>query len=230
MAFNPNHINHNIFKKLITSSRPILLDVGANDGHDTCILKKIFPNSVIHSFEPDPRAINSFRIKTRELQDVTLHEIAMNESTGIALFYQSNSADFAVSHKNIRPNGWDLSGSLCRPKKHLELHPEIVFDTIITVPTITIDQWTTNNDINHIDLLWMDVQGAEAQVLTGAQNSLKNCDLIYTEFDEEELYEGQVNLQHVKDLLMSTHLLLLEFKNDALFLNRQRYPVKASLH
>jgi len=41
----------------------------------------------------------------------------------------------------------------------------------------------------------MDVQGAEIDVIRGARNALTNTRYLYTEYSDEELYEGQLSLK-----------------------------------
>ncbi len=67
--------------------------------------------------------------------------------------------------------------------------------------TRSLDSFCEENGIEHIDFLWMDVQGAEKEVFLGAKNMIGKIDYIYTEYHEEEMYEGATNLQTVSDLL-----------------------------
>jgi hypothetical protein len=46
----------------------------------------------------------------------------------------------------------------------------------------------------HIDSMWVDVQGAEDLVFAGAQETLRCTKYLYTEYCNQELYEGQLNL------------------------------------
>ena len=42
-----------LLKKIISKSKPLILDVGAHEGQSVSYFKKLFPNSIIHSFEAD---------------------------------------------------------------------------------------------------------------------------------------------------------------------------------
>ena len=46
--------------------------------------------------------------------------------------------------------------------------------------------------IAQVDLIWMDVQGAEADVFRGGRETLAKTRFIYTEYGETELYQGQL--------------------------------------
>ena len=43
-----------IIKNLVKINKPTILDIGAHHGQSVKYFKKLFPNSFIHSFEPDP--------------------------------------------------------------------------------------------------------------------------------------------------------------------------------
>ncbi len=49
----------------------------------------------------------------------------------------------------------------------------------------------------------MDVQGAEADVIAGGMQTVSNTRFIYTEYSDRELYEGQLSLRAILDLLPS---------------------------
>ncbi len=49
----------------------------------------------------------------------------------------------------------------------------------------------------------MDVQGAESDVIAAGRQTLGNTRFIYTEYSDKELYEGQLSLQAILDLLPS---------------------------
>ncbi|WP_283812796.1 FkbM family methyltransferase [Bradyrhizobium cytisi] len=53
----------------------------------------------------------------------------------------------------------------------------------------------------------MDVQGAESDVIAGGTHTLSNTRFIYTEYSDHELYEGQLSLQGILDLLPDFELI-----------------------
>ena len=54
------------------------------------------------------------------------------------------------------------------------------------VETITLDTWAKEANIEHIDFIWVDVQGAERSVIEGAEHMLQHTDYIFTEFGEDQ--------------------------------------------
>jgi hypothetical protein len=78
-----------------------------------------------------------------------------------------------------------------------ELWPELKFYPI-EVETTTLD-----NEVvaECIDLIWMDVQGAELEVLQGAAKILKRTKMVSIEFHEGQ-YSGASSAKDVRDLLL----------------------------
>jgi hypothetical protein len=87
------------------------------------------------------------------------------------------------------------------------------------VPISTLDLWAENNNISNVDFIWADVQGAEEDMIKGATKTLSKTKFLYTEYSNQEQYEGQINLSKICDLL-SDFKLIKRFEGDALFMNK----------
>lgn len=87
-----------------------------------------------------------------------------------------------------------MSSSMLEPIKHLEIFQYVKFDQKINLTTTTVDNLIFNDSIVSedivatIDVLYMDVQGAEYLVLLGALRTLKTINYIYMEHIRGELY------------------------------------------
>jgi FkbM family methyltransferase len=197
-----------------SDARPtVLLEIGANDGgHTLGFLNELGKAVTIHAFEPEPRAARRFAARGFD-ERVRLHEIALGSSDGCAQFFQSGGA---VSE--ARPEGWFDSGSLRQPKRHLEVHPWVTFESSLEVSVRSLDSWAAEFGVESVDFIWMDVQGAEADVIRGGLRLLSNTRFLYTEYSDDELYEGQATLGQLVDLLDGWRL-VAQFPNDVLFEN-----------
>ncbi|MDH3647058.1 MAG: FkbM family methyltransferase [Gammaproteobacteria bacterium] len=195
---------------------PVILEIGCNDGEDTLGFLQVFDNPKIYCFEPDPRAYRRFKQQLGHRLNVRIFNIALSDRNGEITFYQSggNIGDFVQE----RPEGWDLSGSIYKPKNHSKMLPGISFPAEIQVPTKTLDTWCEEQSINSIDFIWMDVQGAERSVLSGGAVTLRKTRYLYTEYSNHELYEGQASLQEILDHL-STFTLVTRYPGDILLKN-----------
>ncbi|UGA44417.1 FkbM family methyltransferase [Bradyrhizobium quebecense] len=208
---------HQHILSLLGMSNPVILDIGCNDGTDTAHFLTLCPQAQLYCFEPDPRAIARFKKKLGpNLDKVKLLEIAISERNGTIDFHPSNADGDAKE--------WDLSGSIRRPKNHLTEYDWVRFDRPFSVETRRLDDWCSEAGLNTVDFIWMDVQGAEADVIAGGVQTLSNTRFIYTEYSDRELYEGQLSLQAILDLLPSFEVAAhypREVEGDVLLKNTQ---------
>jgi FkbM family methyltransferase len=198
--------------RLLKVERPVILEIGANCGQTTIEFLEVFPDARIYCFEPDPRAIEKFK-RNIDSPNVELVEAAVGADSGFVMFHQSSGAEW------IDPSGWDHSGSIRKPKTHLEVWPWVKFEKQIPVRMIKLDDWVTDRKIERVDFIWADVQGAESDLILGALQTLSKTDYFYTEFSDDEWYEGQINFQLLSSLL-SNFSLVHKFNSDALFRRR----------
>lgn len=203
---------------LIGKDDPVILDIGCNDGSQTLWFLELFNNACVYSFEPDPRA------RTRYLANVkdgraALFDLAISDINGVRDFYvSSGTPPFEQDSPENLTADWDMSGSIRRPKKHLEIVPWCKFDGKIAVTTKTLDSWVQEEGIGLIDFIWADVQGAEVDLIAGAKEALRNTRYFYTEYSNTELYDGQVNLNQLLKLLPDFHV-VHRYENDVLLKN-----------
>ncbi|MEL6119867.1 MAG: FkbM family methyltransferase [Pseudomonadota bacterium] len=206
----PGQITFEDIKSWVGKEDAVILEIGANDGTDTKRFAETFPQARIFAFEPDPRAAERWQTQVQS-PNVTLVQTAIGNSNGTVTFHQSDG-----DVQDGPQTGWDLSGSIRAPKDHLKRHPHINFDQTLDVPISTLDRWAEDNNIGEIDFIWADVQGAENDLILGAQKTLSRTRLFYTEYDNREMYEGQWSLQTISENLKD-HTLIARWKNDALF-------------
>ncbi len=196
-----------INKLLADIENPVILEIGANTGSTTAEMIAAIPNAVIHSFEPDPVCISSFKSLHSRDPRIFLHETAIGNVNGeINFFRASNGA----------------SGSIKKPKEHIKLFPEVSFDGGWVCKIARLDDFCSENGIDRVDFIWTDVQGAEGDLIFGGLNTIKRAKYFYTEYCEYELYEGQLGLAKIFDLLGPDFGISRRFHWDCLFQNNSR--------
>lgn len=208
-----------ILSNLICKDNPVIIEIGCNDGYNTLFFFKIFKNPKIYCFEPDPRAIERFKVNIGHNPDIELFEIALSNQNGEIEFFQSDGYLNEECHKRM-PHGWDLSGSIKSPKEHVKIHPWITFNKKILVKSNTLDDWANKNYNGIIDLIWMDVQGAEINVFNGGSETLKKTRFIFTEYSNRELYKGQSSLMKLMKFLKEFRI-VKRFSSDVLLSNNK---------
>ena len=212
-------ITKELIRECVGKPDPTILEIGCSSGSHTLWFLEIFENPKVYCFEPDPRAIARFNAKVSQRSNVNLFEIALSDHNGDITFYQSGGQRDEKTGQ-IMPQGWDLSGSIRKPKDHLIIAPWCTFDQSITVKTATLDTWCKEHRVEGIDFIWMDVQGAELDVFRGGKNALSKTRFIYTEYSNRELYEGQSNLKQLLDHLKNFKV-LIRYPGDVLLRNKQ---------
>lgn len=187
---------------------PIILDIGSYNGRDAKNFADYFNNdALIYSFEADPRACKLWRnnVPADKYPGIFLIEKAIGNINGRVTFNiaDKNSTDF------------NCSGSLAKPKGHLKYFPSVKFDGTFEVDCVRLDDWVaTTIPARDIDLVWMDVNGAELQAIEGGIHTFsKRTKLLVTEFSNHELYEGQISKEKILELLPSYEVIQEEYHN-----------------
>jgi 2-O-methyltransferase len=213
----PGTITQEEIRRLVAKDDPVILDVGANDGGDTRAFLESFSKGRVYAFEPDPRAIRRFRAATADPR-AALFEIAIGDHDGTAEFHVSD-AELSPVWSMMMPEGWDQSGSLHKPKGVTDVHPWLKFERTIEVKLQRLDTWASENNVGQIDFMWVDIQGAEKDLIVGAPETLKRTRFFFTEYSEKELYEGEPSLEQIAALLPDFKL-IKRWQGDALFRNK----------
>ena len=210
-------------KQLIGNKENItIFEIGCADGVDTKKFLNTFDSNLkIYTFDPEP--INIKYMTTLGSKD------AWNGSNDILVTDQRHKFfPYAISgndgvtkfnrSRNKTPNPEEgflvgrYSGSIHEPvtyhnsSKYGSRWPGTLFEEQVTVESKTLDTFCAENNISHIDFIWMDTQGAERDVINGASNMLSNIDFIYTEYYDEEMYKNCPSLDEIKNLLPNFEL------------------------
>jgi hypothetical protein len=94
-----------------------------------------------------------------------------------------------VSARADNPDFAD-SSSLLAPTGHLSEFPTVTFGTQLTVRTTTLDTWRAEQQVDHVDLMWLDMQGAELLALRASPVTLNVTRAVVMEVFRQQLYAG----------------------------------------
>ncbi|MBN2593647.1 MAG: FkbM family methyltransferase [Sedimentisphaerales bacterium] len=147
----------------------VIFDVGAYVGEIAAKYEQIFPKSTIYCFEPFPDSFQKLNQLCRDAS-IKTHQIAFSDKEGKATF-----------HTNV-----DLSCNSLLPPTESEFKcysAKSIKNGEIQVETNTIDNFCAEAGISGIDILKLDVEGAEMKVFEGASSMLSKqaIKLIYSE-------------------------------------------------
>ncbi len=216
---DPSRLEPHYVHRLLGAGASVILEIGANDGLTTADLAQLFPHARVFAFEPDPRAARKFRATVTDPR-VELFELAIGAIDGEAEFNVSSGLppDMPPEARAQYPQGWDRSSSLHKPKAHKKLWPWCKFESKIAVPVKRLDTWVREHSINRIDFIWADVQGAEGDLISGGRHALSTTRYLFTEYSNDEVFEGQPTLQAMLQMLPS-FVVERRFEEDVLLRN-----------
>ena len=163
--------------KILLPENPVILEAGAHEGGDTAQMAQLWPKATLYAFEPVPTIFERLKFKTQSYSNVHAFQLALSNTTGITKFFISSGDS-------------DCSSSLLEPKEHLKYHPTVYFKNTIEVQTMTLDEWAQKNHVDHIDFMWLDMQGSELAMLKASPKIFSTVSVIYTEVNFCEAYKG----------------------------------------
>jgi len=188
--FNINYINKFITKK----EKIIIFDVGAYNFKDSINFKKNIPNSIVYAIEVFDFNVKKYGNNAKSYGVNVIH-CAISDKDGITNYY--NSTDLNGSE-------WTCSGSILKPtiNEGVTIHIGLNYNRNgIEVNTNRLDTICKINGIESIDVLHMDIQGAEYYGILGL-GSLRPK-IIFCETYEYESFENSLTRDDLDELLMN---------------------------
>jgi FkbM family methyltransferase len=192
-----------------------IVELGARDCRETLGLAALYPQARIYAFECNPDTLPLCRNAVRGHSGITLIEKAAADRAGRVKFYP------------VDPSANPGASSLLKASGRYAL--EDYRQREIEVEAITLEAFLATGAIPRVDLLWMDIQGAELAALKGLGGRIADVALIHAEVEFEEMYAGQPLFPEVRVFLEAAGFRFLGFTNysrqdaDAVFANRRRF-------
>lgn len=148
--YRPTKAEHALFRRVLRNSHTVI-DIGANFGVMTCLFARLAPTSKVFAIEPHPQTAQSLyrNVCTNNISNASCHRFAIGKSEGHVNFTSHSSP---ASNRIAEA---DYSGAT------------------INVPQTTLSTFCENHGINQIDFLKIDVEGAELDVINGAEPLLR---------------------------------------------------------
>jgi FkbM family methyltransferase len=201
-----------------------IVEIGARDCRETLGFHAAFPAARIHTFECNPATLPQCRAAVAGKPAITLVERAVSNAPGPVTFYAIDQARTETGIENGNPG----ASSLLQASGKFEL--ETYVQKPVTVEAIRLGDYLEENGVGSVDLLWMDIQGAELMALEGAGKRLDSVKLIHTEVEFVEIYSGQPLFPGIKRFLEARGFAFLGFtiyarhSADAVFANKRLVP------
>ncbi|MGE0799219.1 MAG: FkbM family methyltransferase [Lautropia sp.] len=190
-------------QRLIGAASPLIFDVGAHVGLTCKAYRELFPDARVYAFEPFPESHSKLVRTVAEDAGITVFQLALSDSCGHRTFHV-NPAEATNSLLPTDPSASRVWGAgLLESQGTIEVESQ------------TLDAFCSERGIVSIDILKIDVQGAEYAVLQGARALLqaRAIGLVYFEVILAATYRGQHRLHEYLQLMDSHDYCLLDYFN-----------------
>jgi 2-O-methyltransferase len=224
-------------KNYIKIDNPTIIEIGCADGEGTKAFLDIWKDITLYSFDADPRAISCHESFVQDDRCVLVNKAISNEE-GTMNFHLSNKTsqhDAKLQResrkeiyeqateilKEVCPDytpttsvhgGWFYSSTILE-NQHNGARG-INWSKTVEVEVTTLDKWCEENKIEHIDLLWTDVEGAEKRLIEGAKNTLPNTDYVLLEYGLTDMFPEAMTRKETIDLMKENDFALREDWSD----------------
>lgn len=148
-----------LLNRLLDHSDMVLFDVGANEGEETVFSAKRIPEGQVFAFEPNPSVRSRLvqNVALNGFHNVSIQSIGLDSQPGTRVLYgpSERSGDGTVN---------EGQGTI---------YPREGVDTPLGQITLsTLDMFVAEHNVPRVDLIKIDVEGAELNVLKGGDRVL----------------------------------------------------------
>jgi FkbM family methyltransferase len=174
--YRSTYLLDEFFFELVELARPgLFVEAGAFDAAASLRVAAMEHPSRVVAFEANP---SNFELWTRKTDFAGhgveyLHLAVSDTGQPVTFHVRSGSGDDTFEDNSILPRAGGVAASP---------------DDLATVDSVTLDGYFGSSTRS---ALWVDVEGANEQVLTGATEFLGTCDVLKIEVEDTPLWEGQ---------------------------------------
>jgi FkbM family methyltransferase len=137
---------------------PVFLDLGANIGIYSFTARSAFPAVTVYAFEPHPKNAECFALTTKlnGWKSVHLENKALGDAEGEINLYldETDAGGHSIYLDNLQNNQAPTG--------------------VLRVPVTTLDSWAGRKALTRLDVIKVDVKGAEGAVVRGGLRTLEN--------------------------------------------------------
>jgi FkbM family methyltransferase len=177
-----------------------VIDGGANRGSFTDAFLELHRPERLVLVEAIPELAEKLRVRYEGMPGVSVISAALSDKNGEAQF-EVNRSEASSSLLPIDPRNTAWFGR------------DLAVERTVQVSTMTLPALMAEQGLQTVDLLKLDLQGAERFVLTGGEAVLERIQVIYTEIFFEELYAGAWLFSEMNEFLAGRSFKLCGLSN-----------------
>ena len=190
-------IEHDFFFQ--SHSFNTVVDIGANTGQFSLVMRKNFPLSNIFAFEPLKQPFLTYSTIFKDDTNVKIFNSAIAPKTGVAEINVSKSCDSSSLLEISDLQDEIFPGTSAIGSENITMGP--------------LDSFVSKEQIKGASLLKLDVQGFELEVLRGCNELLGLFDMVYCECSFFELFVGQALAPEIIEFMGVKGFVLQGFNN-----------------
>jgi FkbM family methyltransferase len=183
----------------------VVFDVGARDCAESADFAAAFPAATVYAFECNPATLPRCRAVAAAQPRIRLTEKAAADRDGRLEFFP---IDPDRSESGIAGGNHGASSMFQATGTYPE---ERYVQGRIEVDSVRLDSFCAAEGLEAIDVLWMDVQGAELLVLEGLGERLGRVSFVHMEVEFFEIYKGQALFPAVDEFMRARGFRLAGF-------------------
>jgi FkbM family methyltransferase len=181
----------------------VIFDVGSRDCKQSIEFYEKFPNAKIFAFECNPNTLPICRENIKNYTDrITLIEGAVCDYDGEITFYPIDQEKTVTTWKDGNPGASSLF------KSNGTYNVEKYIQNEIKTNCHRLDTVMNKYNIDKVDIMWMDLQGAELLALKSLGDKLKDLQILHTEVSYKPIYDGQVMFNELNNFMLTNNFII----------------------
>lgn len=175
----------------------VIFDIGSCHALESVEFAKRYTDAQIVAFEANPDSYQVCLNNTKDYPSIAVVNQAVNDYDGTCKFYPMDREKTITTWEDGNQGASSLylaNGVYDHIEKYVQYEIEI--------PCTRIDTYCEKNNIKQIDVVWMDLQGAELKALQSMGSLLDTVQVIHTELEMNPMYEGQCLFYDVNEFLL----------------------------
>lgn len=204
----------------------VIFEFGSRYGEDTIVFAKKYPQAIVYAFECNPNTLALCKENIQNFENIRLTEKAVSNVDGPVSFFKIDQSKTQTTWAD----GNQGASSLLQASGKYPVENYVQEE--IKVESTTLFAFMAENNLDHIDILWMDIQGSELLALQGLAAEIARVKVIHMEVEFFEIYKDQPLFNEILNFLEDKGFELIgftssgEYAGDAIFINQAFAPHK----
>lgn len=196
--FQKRFSRNKLIQNMIDKENVIIFDVGAHRGESFEYLYNLNPKAKIYSFEPDKESFEELSEKVGKRG--FCFNFGFSDKNSEMEFYKNSLSHTNSLYKVNLKSKDSIKIGKANEEQNTTVYNDFNKETICKFETL--ESFWERENINNIDLLKIDVQGAEEKVLIGTGEKLKFVNNVILEISFFDYYEHQTSFFDIEKIIL----------------------------